>query len=301
MSSLSASSPPRAIVEVLWGPEGGRKAAIAPGDTLRVGRNDLADFSIPSDAQLSAVHFELAWDGASGRLRDLGGAKGVKVAGALVEEATITHGAWIRAGTTDFRVWVEGGLRPRQEAHPVHDGGFAPKPPEAVGVAEALLSVSRREPLHAVLDRARDDRIAELVSTSMEQAGSLYDGVKGQAMGDIAPYLVRFSPGSPLLERLVAEGWGRRWGIFLTSERPFKEVRRHLRRFLMVVDDETNERLYFRFYDPEVLRVFLPTCSARQAGEFWSDVGAFLFEDERGGLIRREREAALAAARGEPT
>lgn len=288
MSDVTPTAPRRAIVEVLWGREAGKKAAIPPGATLRVGRNERADFFIPSDAKLSAVHFELAWDGVSGRLRDLGGAKGVLLAGAPVEQATLTHGAWIRAGSTDFRVWIEGGLRPRTEGRP-----------EASRAAEALLELSRGGQLHAVLDAARDERIPELVSTSMETSGSLYDGVKGQAMADIAPCLVRFSPGSPLLERIVAEGWGSRWGIFLTSARPFKEVRRHLRRFLLVADDQTNERFYFRFYDPEVLRVFLPTCSALQAGEFWGDVDAFIFEDERGGLLRRDRQAALAAARGD--
>jgi hypothetical protein len=49
------------------------------------------------------------------------------------------------------------------------------------------------------------------------------------------------------------------------------------------------------------MRVFLPTCSLRQAEEFFDDVDAFLFEDEGGGLVRRDRATALALARGELT
>ena len=89
------------------------------------------------------------------------------------------------------------------------------------------------------------------------------------------------------------EGWGRRWGIFLTSTQPLKDLRRHLRRFLVVEDDRRGEQLYFRFYDPEVLRVFLPTCLPGQAAELFSDVDAFLCEGADGALLRRDRRDAL--------
>jgi hypothetical protein len=269
----------RLIVEVLWGPQGGRKVAVAPGEKIRVGRNERADFAIPDD-QLSAVHFELAWDGAAGKLRDLGTPRGVKVGGAPVSEASLGHGTWIRAGATDFQVWIEGGLRA-----PRDDGGNLP-------VAEALAALAEAGRLYAVLDASRDERIPELLHASMEGYKSLYDGPEGEGMADIAPHLVRFSRKSPLLDRVVREGWGRRWGIFLLSDQPFKEVRRHLRRFLMVEDDESGERMYFRFYDPEVLRIFLPTVSTRQAEELWGDIEAFVFEGEDGSMIRRDRREA---------
>ena len=159
-----------------------------------------------------------------------------------------------------------------------------------------LTEVSRRERLHAVLDATRSPRVRELISASLDQAKNLYEGAQGEAMADIAPWLVRFTPGSPLIERLVTEGWGARWGVFLTSAQPFKSLRRHLRRFLVVTEEETGNSLFFRFYDPEVLRVFLPTCAARQAEELWGDVDAFLFEGEGGALERRDRADALVHA-----
>ena len=64
-----------------------------------------------------------------------------------------------------------------------------------------------------------------------------------------------------------------------TSKRPFREVRTHLRRFLMVKDDETDKRIYFRFFDPGAFRVVWPTTTVRQRAYFFADMGAVLFEE----------------------
>ena len=82
----------------------------------------------------------------------------------------------------------------------------------------------------------------------------------------------------------MREGWERRWGIYLVSRRPFKAVRRHLRRYLMVERQDTLERLYFRFYDPAVLSVFLGAARVLQRSEIFGELDAFLFEDERGAV-----------------
>jgi hypothetical protein len=275
----------RLIVSVPWGPHAGLKVGVAPGSSVRVGRNERADLAVADDA-LAAVHFELSWDGARGRVRELGSAAGMRVGGAPAREGEIEDGAWIRAGSTDFILRVEGAAT------------VGPPPPDAerrARVAAALGEIAQTGQLYGVLDAARDDRILELCATAIDEARSLYEGARGDGMALFAPHLVRFSPGSPLLERLVLLGWGARWGIFLVSDQPFKAVRRHLRR-LLVVEDETGEELYFRFYDPEILRTFLPSCLPAQAAELGEDVEAFLFEGEGGALVRRDRDEARRAA-----
>lgn len=298
------------ILSVPWGPEAGLKVALTPGRPLRVGRTERSDVVIASDTDLSAVHFELKWDGALCHLRDLNSAKGVRVGGEATKEASLGHGAWIRAGGTDFRLFVEGGVaRPPADLDDDEDDSEVDRKAKErardaqkraherrAAALEALLLVSRQERLHAILDAARDPRVLELLTCSIDQARSLYEGPRAESFAEIAPYLVRFTPDSPLLEKLVMEGWGERWGIYLTSIQSYKELRRHFRRFLKVEDADTGEELYFRFYDPDVLRVFLPSCLPRQAAEIWSDVDSFLFEDRGGHLVRRERAEALAAA-----
>jgi hypothetical protein len=247
---------------------------------LRVGRSNVVDLPIPQDARLSAEHLALTWDGARCRLRDLGSAHGTKLQGEEVREAEVRSGAWIQAGDTTLMVYFERHSPPR---------GGAPAPVDET--VDALAELRRTEGLHAVVDASRSPRVLALLRESIEDHRSLYDGVQGAALAHCAPYLVAIRPDSSLLDQLVLEGWGARWAIYLSSPRPLKDVRRHLRRFLMVEDDETGELYYFRFYDPKTLRIFLPTCTPRQRQDFFGDVTCFLAEGDHGELCRFPREA----------
>ncbi|HYO54531.1 DUF4123 domain-containing protein [Archangium sp.] len=142
------------------------------------------------------------------------------------------------------------------------------------------------EPLFAVLDSARDRRVLKLLQEAEEDHESLYEGPEGEELASVAPYLIRLPRDSALIELLVRGGWGKSWGVFLTSPLPFKETRRHLRKFLKVQDEKSRKRMYFRFYDPRVLRVFLPSCSPEQRGAFGGPLGTFLLEGEKGELLR---------------
>jgi hypothetical protein len=99
-------------------------------------------------------------------------------------------------------------------------------------------------------------------------------------MTDFAPYLARITPQSRLLEELVRNGWGKSWGVYITAKTSFDELRHHFRRFLMV-KTEDGTQLYFRFYDPRVLRSFLPTCTREEARQFFGPVRWFLMEGDK--------------------
>jgi hypothetical protein len=57
-----------------------------------------------------------------------------------------------------------------------------------------------------------------------------------------------------------------------------QQVRAHLRQFLLVQDERGNQQ-YFRFYDPRVLRVYLPTCDAAETQQFFGPIDRFIVED----------------------
>lgn len=290
------SPAPVAIVEILWGPLAARRAMIAPGRAIAIGRAAPSDLVVPHDRRLSGVHFEISWDGSRCVLRDRQSALGTWLGGERVMEAEVESGAFIRAGDTTFMVHLEGATARR----------LPEDPPEIAARKDRARAALAAEaaPLFAVLDAARDPRVRSLVREAAEEVQSLYDGAEGQALADAAPYLVHLSRGGSLLDRLVREGWGQSWGVYLTSDRPFVEVRRHLRRLLFVRAEGERKRLYFRFYDPRVLRVFLPTCDVRQTDEVFGEIGSFLMEGEDGEPIRFTRPAPrphrTASAAGGP-
>jgi hypothetical protein len=292
----------RLILEVRWGKLAGMKAALSAGSTLRVGRTDLSDLALPHDGQMSREHFALSWDGARATLRDLGSATGTMLDGRALEgdeEAEVDHGGWIEAGETHFMVYVEG-FTPAPEER--EEGGDEAADAESAREARAqerkrrkaaeraleeLRDEARREPLYAVLDGARDERILELLREHVEAHRSLYDGTEGETFEDVAPYLVGpMREDSALLDKLVIEGWGNRWGIYFTSRDRFAEVRRHWRRFLMVELEEAGERVYFRFYDPWVMLVFWGTCDELQQQALLKGIEEAMVETREGDLER---------------
>lgn len=135
-------------------------------------------------------------------------------------------------------------------------------------------------PLFAILDAARDPMVLPLLMQSEHEYQSLYEGTKGDALAGVAPYLVKLPPDSTLLSQLVDQGWGNSWGIYLTSDQSFNDVRKHFRKFLMV-EMPDGEKVYFRFYDPRVLRDYLPTCSPEQTEKLYGPVRSYYVEDKQ--------------------
>jgi hypothetical protein len=74
--------------------------------------------------------------------------------------------------------------------------------------------------------------------------------------------------------------------VFVIAPAAMEALRNHFRRFLMV--RLPAERLvYFRFYDPRVLRVYLPTCTPEELELIFGPVDYFVMEsgETRGELI----------------
>lgn len=276
-----------AVLEIVSGPQQGRRYAVQPGETLTVGRHAQAKLAVREDALLSNVHYALECDAQHCRLRDLNSRFGTKVNGARVTEAVLRDGDRVVAGGTTFVVRIVGGdgAMPPVAAAPAETAVSKPAArPEAAaleGTAGQVLQVLRRQPdrLYTLLDAARDPLVLARLAGAPEQYQSLYEGPQEEAMAAFGPFLVALPAGSPFLEVLVRDGWGRSWGVFLTCPLDFAEVRKHLRRFLMV-KLPYGRRAYFRFYDPRVLRAFVPTLNAQETADFFGPIGCYLMEDE---------------------
>jgi len=149
--------------------------------------------------------------------------------------------------------------------------------------------------LYALVDAARERGIHDWIKASGFEYSCLFTG---QLSGDLlaaSPYLLRIVPGSVTLPRLIDQGWGHSWGLFLAAHAGLVEVRRHLRRLLQI-RTENRKRLFFRYYDPRVLRSFLPTCQPAQLAEVFGPIQRFDVESADGSQLLRFRLIAEPAA-----
>jgi hypothetical protein len=178
----------------------------------------------------------------------------------------LAHRGWMKAGGTTFRFIVEARTPPS-----------APCSPSAAstGALAALSALREAGTLYAVVDAARSTRALELIEESVDPCASLFEDEADRVYDDEAPYLVQLDRSSGLLERLVHEGWGDSWGIYLTSKADFGALRRHLRKFFF---GETEPRRFFRFYDPRVLRNFPQLITSEKRSELMAMVDTLMYE-----------------------
>lgn len=101
-----------------------------------------------------------------------------------------------------------------------------------------------------------------------------------------APYLAYLSPDSKFADWVLAEGIGKHWGIFVHSRRSIIEMRRHFTALTQAYDERGNP-MRFRYYDPRVLKKFLPTCNGGELKMLFGEADAIFVEADNGdGIIR---------------
>lgn len=296
------------FLEIRSGPNAGTQIPLTPGQPLRIGRTNKAEHAFPNDPRLSGVHCAFECDARGCRVRDLDSSNGTFLNGARIKEATLANGDEIRAGNTIlvFRIVAQESRaplpsQPKPPTPPVDAPaaphllftdtspaaprssamwpGAQPLPPVVPQLRLPDLLRKDFQPLYALLDASREPSVLKVILESKEEHQSLYEGPQGAQLTHFAPYLIRIPPKSALLDTLVHQAWSKSWGVFLTSDKPLKDLRTHFRHFLTVKLPD-GQQVYFRYYDPRVLRLFLPTCLPEETTQFFGPVKQFLIEAE---------------------
>lgn len=133
---------------------------------------------------------------------------------------------------------------------------------------------------HILLDAARMEVRMEEAKELNPHHLSLYKGRSEEDLAAVAPYLFAIpQQEDAFLDWFMEEGWGEAWGVIVSSRASFEVCYKHFRKFLLVQTEE-GEELYFRFYDPRVLKIFLPTCDQAQILEFFGPIDFFACEGD---------------------
>jgi hypothetical protein len=112
---------------------------------------------------------------------------------------------------------------------------------------------------------------------------SLFKGSTGEELWSVAPYLADISSNEGLVEKIKEinrnEPINRRI-TWLSSPLNIDELRKHLRRFLRM-KREDDSYVYFRFYDPFVIKKVFPNLTKEQATEFFERIDYVMTDDIR--------------------
>ena len=162
-------------------------------------------------------------------------------------------------------------------------------------VPRCLLDLARQDQgeLYAIIDGARDDRVYREISRDEVVYQPLYRG-ETEKYFSVSPILARCQADTQLFQWLTTEAWGQGHALYLTSRAPLERLADHFARFT-VVRTEDDEKLFFRYYDPRVLQVYLPACSVPErellfgpavslAAESAAGSELLLFDRQGGGL-----------------
>jgi|SRR5580698_4361192 hypothetical protein len=136
-----------------------------------------------------------------------------------------------------------------------------------------------RQNVWMIVDGARSIDVFRFLLECYLEYSCLYSGPLTPDLEMAAPYLVQLDHGYRDTHRLIRKAWGNSWGVFLRTDTSLKKLRRHLREFL-VVRDTKGTRMVFRYYDPRVLRVYLPTCVTVELRTVFGPIECFWMEGE---------------------
>lgn len=140
--------------------------------------------------------------------------------------------------------------------------------------------------VYAILDGASIPNLLSLLAEDEVDHVCLYRGELDPDLAQAAPYLVHLPEESPFTRLLLQRGWGQHWGILVLSKETLRRLRMHFRKFLMVWDPD-GKPLYFRYYDPRVLRIYLPTCNDDELQTLFGPVSTYVMEGEKLDVLLR--------------
>lgn len=138
--------------------------------------------------------------------------------------------------------------------------------------------LSDRTKLFCILDGATVPELPMRLYEMRPPNYCLFSGELEPDMAYVAPYVINLLPGHRFTD-WTFENFDKNWGIFAHSLHSIKEMRRHFRALIDVYDEQGNPMI-FRFYDPRVLRQFLPACNAGELKTFFGKIQQYFAEAE---------------------
>ena len=168
---------------------------------------------------------------------------------------------------------------------------------KSIGLTTLRDQIEAGESVYALFDSADEPLVPPKVNSLGKSAASLYSGTAATDFSHIAPYIATVD--IPLLDWIMDHLSDTPWGYFVFTKPDVNlaGLRKHLRRFLMVSGPDEKE-LYFRFYDPRVISIFLQSISADIANQFFTPLkSVVLFNEDEQAVRLTPADNSMTAAK----
>jgi hypothetical protein len=117
--------------------------------------------------------------------------------------------------------------------------------------------------VYTVIDGASAPILLGKLAEYEPKYSCLFRGELSIEMAEVAPYMVKLEADDEFTNWLLEYATESPCCIFAKTESDFLTLRKHFRSFLRVQSPEGNT-LHFRYYDPRVLSVYLPSCEEEE-------------------------------------
>lgn len=141
--------------------------------------------------------------------------------------------------------------------------------------------------LYAILDCARNAEIFHALKSSSAKYLSLLPDDTPLVLQKSAPHILQMDSDEPLSNWILKKGWMDHWGIFLSSRSSVNELKQHFASLLRARSPGGGSFL-FRFYDPRVMQVYLPTCTKAELTRVFGPTESLLIPDATGVATRHD-------------
>lgn len=146
---------------------------------------------------------------------------------------------------------------------------------QANAFIERILANEGNKRLYGIIDAAQDERIYPLLKSQADIYLSLYNNDVSESLKAVGPVLFQFRKDDRLSAWIITQGQYNNWFILFPSLGiTMIDMRRHFKRFAMV-EAPNGKHMYFRYYDPRVLRAYIPSCDEEERAYIFGNFSSF--------------------------
>lgn len=153
-------------------------------------------------------------------------------------------------------------------------------------ISRQLFGVDEKAATYAIIDGASVKELLKAIDEEELESVCLLKGDLDPELVAAAPHLVRIEQESAFVKWILKDGWGKHWGIYVRSKADLRRMRMHFRALLDVYGPD-GQPLFFRYYDPRVLRAYLPTCTADELNTVFGPAEHFVMENDDASMLLR--------------